>query len=238
MLRRAMMAQAAGGGDPYWANVASLLNFPGADGSTSILDAKGKTWTAYGNAQIDTSLGFNAGLFDGNGDYLSTPYSADHNLASGDWTIEGYGRFTSLSAGNRNLICKDGVAGSSFSQYVVFVSSTGKLSAGVGSGGSVAYSQILNGISTISANTNFHWAFCKQGTMLRLYVAGVQEASATQTGTMTNNASKGVLIGYQEGQPTSNFWAGWIWPVRITKGVCRYPDGTAFTPPSAPFPDS
>lgn len=227
-----------GGGDPYWSNVASLLNFDGADGSTTFTDQTGKTWTANGNAQIDTSLGFNAGLFDGNGDYLITPYSADHNLTSGDWTIEGYGRFTGLSGSDMHLICKDGVSGSSFPQYSVTVNSGGKLSAAVGSGGGVSYSQSVTGTSTISSATNFHWAFCKQSSTLRLYLGGAQEASATQTGTMTNNVSKGVLIGYQEGQPTSRFWPGWIWPVRITKGVCRYPNGTTFTPPSAPFPDS
>ena len=49
---------------------------------------------------------------------------------------------------------------------------------------------------------------------------------------------KGVLIGYQEGQPTSSYWNGWIWGLRMTKGVCRYPGGTTFTPPTAPFPNS
>lgn len=237
-----MIRPSGGGGgvDPYFSNVVLLLNMGGADGSTTFTDSAPSphTMTANGNAQIDTSLGFNAGMFDGDGDYLSTPYSADHNLTSGDWTIEGYGRFTGLSGADMHLICKDGVSGSSFPQYSVTVNSGGKLSAAVGSGGGVSYSQSVTGTSTISSATNFHWAFCKQGSTLRLYLYGSQEASATQSGTMTNNASKGVLIGYQEGQPVTRFWPGWIWAVRMTKGVCRYPNGTTFTPPSAPFPTS
>jgi len=57
------------------------------------------TVTAYGNAQIDTAqskFGGASGLFDGAGDYLSTPDSEDWNFGSGDFTIDFWVRFNSL----------------------------------------------------------------------------------------------------------------------------------------------
>ncbi len=55
----------------------------GADGSTTFTDSAtggSHTWTAYGNAQIDTAqnkFGGASGLFDGSGDYIDTPDSPD-----------------------------------------------------------------------------------------------------------------------------------------------------------------
>jgi len=55
----------------------------GEDGSTIFTDNEGNTWTANGNAQIDTSLGSAYGLFDGTGDTLSTPDSIRWRLDDG-----------------------------------------------------------------------------------------------------------------------------------------------------------
>lgn len=57
-----------------------LLHMDGTDASTTFTDESGKTWTAQGNAQIDTAqsvFGGAAGLFDGTGDYVTTPDHAD-----------------------------------------------------------------------------------------------------------------------------------------------------------------
>lgn len=50
-----------------------LFNFEGADASTTMLDDFGNTWTAVGNAQIDTAqfkFGTSSLLLDGTGDYI------------------------------------------------------------------------------------------------------------------------------------------------------------------------
>lgn len=63
----------------------ALLHMNGADASTTFTDESGKTWTANGNAQIDTAqsvFGGASGLFDGTGDFIS---SADSN----DWQFDG-----------------------------------------------------------------------------------------------------------------------------------------------------
>lgn len=64
----------------------------GTDGSTTFTDNEGSTWTANGNAQIDTSLGSAYGLFDGTGDTISTPDSSkwrlDDGMTTSQWRID------------------------------------------------------------------------------------------------------------------------------------------------------
>ncbi|MEJ0012775.1 MAG: hypothetical protein WDM94_09155 [Bauldia sp.] len=53
--------------------------------------ASGRTITANGNAQVDTAqakFGGASALFDGAGDYLTVPASADFNFGTGDFTVE------------------------------------------------------------------------------------------------------------------------------------------------------
>ncbi|MFB3885601.1 MAG: chitobiase/beta-hexosaminidase C-terminal domain-containing protein [Thermodesulfobacteriota bacterium] len=84
----------------------SLLHMNGADGSTTFTDdAPGgsHTWTAYGDAQIDTSqskFSGASGLFDGSGDYLSSPDSDDWYWGTGDFTIDFWVRFAALPGSN------------------------------------------------------------------------------------------------------------------------------------------
>ena len=78
----------------------ALLHMDGSDGSTTFTDESGTTWTANGNAQIDTAqskFGGASGLFDGASDYLQTPYTADHNTGTGDFTIDQWIRFNSVA---------------------------------------------------------------------------------------------------------------------------------------------
>jgi hypothetical protein len=72
-----------------------LLHMDGTNGSTTFTDTNAggsaHTWTANGNAQISTAqskFGGASGLFDGTGDYITTPDHADYTLGSGDFTID------------------------------------------------------------------------------------------------------------------------------------------------------
>ena len=78
----------------------SLLHFDGADASTTFTDESGKTFTARGNAQLDTAqqkFGTASGLFDGTGDYIDTPDHADWFLGTGDFTIDFWVRFSDVA---------------------------------------------------------------------------------------------------------------------------------------------
>lgn len=74
--------------------------------------ATAHTMTARGEAQIDTAqsnFGGASGLFDGTGDYLSTPDHADWYFATKDFTIDAWVRFPSLTADtHRYSICSQG----------------------------------------------------------------------------------------------------------------------------------
>jgi len=69
-----------------------LLHANGSDASTTFTDESGKTWTANGNAQLDTAqkkFGTASGYFPAaDTDYISTPDSADFTLGTSDFTID------------------------------------------------------------------------------------------------------------------------------------------------------
>jgi len=170
--------------------------------------------------------------FDGNGDYLSIANNTALNITTGDFTIECWIFCTALTSGNQNVINKDGVAGASLSQYAIQVTSTGKVRIGVGDGNGTIGQQDLTGATTISLNTWNHIAFVKNSTTLTLYLNGVSDVSATQSVTMYSG-TKPLLIGWQQGQPTAEYFNGYISNARLVKGTAVYT--SAFTPPTAPL---
>jgi trimeric autotransporter adhesin len=76
----------------------SLLRFAGTDGSTTITDAYGNIWTAYGNAAISSSDPWTAGeksiSLDGTGDYIKT---TDMKFSGSAYTIRWRQRLDSTS---------------------------------------------------------------------------------------------------------------------------------------------
>lgn len=74
-------------GDPYRNFVTMSVR---GNGTSSVTDETGKPFTSAGNVQISTASGVSANdanlLFDGTGDYATTPYDA----ASMDWWTSDY----------------------------------------------------------------------------------------------------------------------------------------------------
>lgn len=218
-------------GDPYWSNVVSLLNFPGEDGSTAIIDAKGKMWTAYGDAKIDTSLGYNTCKFDGVGDYIQTPNAGDFALESDSFCIEGIVQLSSHSV-QQTLIEKRST-GYTTGDWVVFVLS-GEIQAyfyDVSSAGSVAASASLSGVSE---GSQFHWALVRNGEEWRIYINGVPGAARTSSAAIAASSTP-LTVGRDEFGGGRFYLNGRYRALRVTKGVARYT--ATFTPPDAPFPD-
>lgn len=225
MLRRMMMAAVTG----VPGTVAALLHFNGSDGSTSFTDVTGKAWTAVGAAQIDTAqskFGSASGLFDGTTAYITTPSHTDFGFGTGDYTVEGFARpsaaatncmFDNRTASLQGLaIYSHTVTGGTF-DFVVATNSA----------------ILVHGTTPFSTTSFTHWAVCRQGTTIRLYLDGVQVGSATDARTLAS--SNPVVIGAN--YAAAQFYQGWIDEVRIVKGACLYPNGTTFTPPSSPFPN-
>jgi hypothetical protein len=111
-------------------------------------------------------------------------------------------------------------------------SNAGILNATVGTGNGIGYSQSISSPTALALYAWYHVAFVKNGTTLTLYVNGVSVASATQTGTMTTG-SQALIIGWEQGQPTTHYTDGGISDLRIVKGTALYTGN--FTPPTAPL---
>ena len=218
---------ASTGGDPYFANVVSLLHFDGTDASTTFTDAF-RTWTAVGNAQIDTAqsvFGGASGLSDGTGDSISTASSANFDFGSGDFTVECRMRFVAtIPIGGGYDVIQDGANDKSIS----FNGTDVKIQV-VASVGSV-YSSVL----VYLINTWYAWAVSRVGNTIYFFQDGVGIGSADVTGLSFNLSGSGTYIfGQQNGNNSSN---GHIDEMRVTKGVGRY--SANYTVDTAAFPDS
>lgn len=228
MLRRAMMAGVFGGETPVpvpSANVSSLLQFNGSDGSTTFTDETGKVWTASGNAQIDTASnkwGGASGTFDGTGDYISTPSHAGFGFGTGDFTIAGWA-IRSVAAGDKCLFDNRGASNQGIGIYLNATSYPNKLTA-------------FNNSALIAQSTNslpstvwFHWAVTRQGTTLRGFIDGALEFTATDSRTYASSATPYIGANYLGTQAFEGNADSTI----ILKGLALYT--AAFTPPAGPY---
>lgn len=227
MLRRVMLAAGGSGAtDPYLANVSSLLHFDGADGSTTFTDQTGKTWTANGNAQIDTAqskFGSASLLLDGGDDDAIHASSAAFGFGTGDFTWECFVR-----RANDNCVIFDNRSdGSDTASIVTFIDTSGNLCFFC-----VGYGTVTGLGETVPATTWTHVAWCRSSGTLRMFIGGVMVSATSMTSDM--GSSRPMRIGRDVVNNAD--YSGHIDEVRITKGVARYTAN--FTPPSAPFPDS
>lgn len=229
-----LMAEAGGGGDPYFANVVALLHFDGTDASTTFTDVTGKTWTANGNAQLDTDqskFGTASLLLDGTGDYISTPATADFNFASDAFTLEGFMR--PVLGADRSLLSNRGGTGTQ--GWAVEVRATGALWFRARVGGTFSNTFLASATGLVTAGSWYHWAICRSGSSWWFFLDGVSVATATNADTLDYLSPSPVQIG-RSASSDENPYSGHLDEYRITKGVARYTSN--FTPPSAPFPDS
>ena len=187
------------------------------------------------SAQISTSVfkyGTGSMSFNGTTDYLPTPAKTALALGAGDFTIEcwlyptvtGFMRFmgqTDPSVLSYPLQLRTSATNTIVAQAVT-------------SGG------IYTATSTLIATANAwtHVAFVRDGTTIRIYIGGVQSGTNATIGTLALVSSTNAFSVGAFGEYASDFWSGYIDDVRITKGICRYPSGTTFTPPTAAFPNS
>ena len=238
MLRRLMMAQPSGGGggDPYWANVVSLLHFDGSDGSTTFTDVTGKTWLPNGT-QIDTAQsqwGGASGLFDGSGDYITNNDFAALEFGSNDFTVEFWIR-TTQTTDYASLIGKAWVGSPYTGGWNIFLNSgsSGPMQiwcADYSTGG-----PLMTASGTGYRDGNWHHvAWVREGDDFTLYIDGTSVATATNS--FAFQAANKLLVIGDDITFGPRSYNGHMDDLRITIGVARY---TAdFTPPTAPFPDS
>ena len=199
-----------------------LLHSNGVDASTTLIDELGKIITANGNCQIDTAqskFGGASGLYDGTGDYLTTPDHADWNFGTGDFTIDFWVRFNSISGTKKHTIYYQQTTDSSDCIWIF-------LESGVEIGLRIYAATVL--VVSVekawvpSANTWYHVALTRSGNSWKWFIDG------TQVGTTVTDADAvadytGVLnIGTGNLGASVIEFNGWLDEFRISKGVARW----------------
>jgi hypothetical protein len=163
--------------------------------------------------------------FDGDTDYLSIPDSELFTLGTENFTIECWVYFNSVSGTQYVYGQSHGSAGSdtSFQLYI----NSGNLYAWTGHGSASA--------TAPKANEWVHLAFVRQGANIRIYYNGVQQDSTNIGASNALTNSTGVFALGRVGAHDGDYFAGYISNFNFVRGVCKYDDGTAFNPPTAPI---
>lgn len=215
----------------------ALLHMNGADASTTFTDESGKSWTANGNAQIDTGqsvFGGASGLFDGTGDFLSSADSADWQLDGGSdanlWTIDFRVRFNGDPGTGVVGFAQQRVDNNNFWSLIL---SNNILRFQVRSSGSniVLVDQTWNPATA----TWYHVALVKNGTAGYLhFIDGTQVGSTTTDTSTIPDLAGGVTIGrHVDAAGVAQDLNGWLDEFRISKGVARWTAN--FTPPTGEY---
>ena len=162
-----------------------------------------------------------AAYFDG-GDYLSIPSNSDFNLGTGNYTIEGWIYPANADTNNKTIFSTNWGAGGSILITYDHVTNKGfDLFDYTISGGS----PLLSTSGTYGDNIWYHIAVVRSSGTSKIYINGIQAASATQNSDLTRDV---FVIGavYTSG---SESWNGYMQDIKIYKGFAKYTAN--FTPP-------
>lgn len=210
--------------DVYWTSVTSLMHFNGVDGSTSIIDECGLTWTnSTTNVVLDTAIkkygSASAMAMDVASQRLNQPANAAFGFGTGDYTIEFFVNPDNLSVLSFATILQlnNGVLNQAlyFDNRNSFVC---RFSGGV----DITAAGITSG-------TWYHVAMTRAAGVGYFFVNGVL------IGTTANASDFGATFPcYLFATITSaNAFKGWIDEFRVTNGVARYTAN--FTVPTMEF---
>lgn len=222
-LRRLLMAGNSTGGAPVVVAATALLNFNGSDGSTTFTDDTGNhTWSAGGNAQIDTAQskwGTGSLLLDGSGDYITSASHADWAPGTGDFTVAGWvWQAFGGQAGDQILF----LSNANFGLFCALRG--GQLTLGFEG---VAY-DLQQASAAISTGAWHHYAICRAGTTAYGFIDGAQVFAGANT---RNFAQGAASIGSKaDGSASLN---GRVDSALYIKGTALYT--SPFTPPTGPY---
>jgi hypothetical protein len=183
-----------------------------------------------GDAQISTSVkkfGTGSMAFDGSGDYLISANNPNISIASGDFTIEFWLYWNSVT--NQADIVSSRPNTSAQTGYVIYLGTNYFAFVMSSNGSSWDFNQTTS--FTWSSGTWYHCAVTRSGSNIRFFVNGTQVGN-TYTYLNSIAQTNPLVVG---GSPGGNYLNGYIDDLRITKGYARYT--STFTPPAAAFPN-
>lgn len=211
--------------DPYFSSVSLLL--PG-NGNFTDFSPTPTTVTVYGDAVATGSAkyGSNSMVFDGSGDYIAASGSR-FAYGTADFTMESWVFVDSHNQQWRGVMGATGAYGGDVGFGLFLTSGTNRLS--------LLIPYVGGGIEDTEAFPTGQWvhvALVRQSGASRLYKNGVQIGSESMT---SNFVRQQFFAGRVYDDMDAQYFAGRLDDIRVTKGVCRYPNGTSFTPPTAAF---
>lgn len=187
--------------------------------------------TRFGDARIDgfdpflpatEFAGRGSTYFDGTGDYLDVPSNAAFGYGTGDFTIEFWAYFTSISGSTPNLI--DQRSATSTQVVPTIYLNAGTLTLYINGGNRLAGTAVV-------ANRWYHIALCRASGQTRFFIDGTQSGSTYADSNNYINSPVRVF-GSNDGSAVQA-QAGYCSNLRIVKGTALYT--TAFTPPTSPL---
>lgn len=206
-----------------------MLHMDGADTSTTFTDSSdtANTFTAVGNAQIDTAqFKFGqSGVSDGTGDKINCPDNAVFD-ASGDFTVDGWFRFNGTPA--TSVFWEIGSYGGANGAGAIYSAGGLRLDSYCNAnpfGGNAAQRAW-----TPSANTWYHLAWIRTGTTIRAFIDGTQlGVDVTEAGAITPSDK----ISLFDSNANDACFNGWIDEWRYVVGTAVWT--TNFTPPTSAY---
>ncbi len=223
--------------DPPFQKVALLLHGDGTNGAqnNTFTDSSSNafTITRTGNVAQGTFSPFSlaegqwSNYFDGNGDYLSVPANAAFEFGTGDFTIEGWFFFNSISSIQSFLSCyASSVTGWTFQ----FRNDSGNI---------ISFSPLGDSVTAIKASYTptigdwTHLAVTRSGTDVRIFANGAQIGTTTSNSTNIPSLTTTLKIGSLNPSIAGQYFNGYISNVRVVKGTALYTSN--FTPSATPL---
>lgn len=240
------MKRAAGNSaptDPNFKQTVLLLHGDGTNGgqNNTFIDSSTNNFTITRNGNTTQGTfspfsqpdGYWSNYFDGTGDYISVPDSADFTMGSGDFTIECWVYSTVNSASDQYILGQvpstGAAASTSFQIYKKATTNVAECFVYIGG------SKVATSTATISINQWTHIAMVRDGATMRLYVNGVQDGTNATLSTSSIVDSTGSFSVGRTGDYNGLYFNGYVSNVSVIKGTCLYPSGTSFTPSTTPL---
>jgi hypothetical protein len=206
----------------------SVAGIEGADADSYSASIGGGSGTLnsstkkYGSNSLQLSNDEYLSLIPATGDLFGDAYSGDFTIELWFYGIGGSGSY-------RTLFGKSDHATNVEDFRTYFNSTFGAVNFDTNVGGTDYY---VNGVSTTNPTSQFnHYAFVRDGTNIRLYVNGVQGGSASVgSGTLDDDYST-IQFGRSYVGGNESKVSGYYDDIRLSN-ICRYPNGTSFTPPT------
>jgi hypothetical protein len=146
------------------------------------------------------------------------------DLGSGDFTIDGWAYIKTYDASSRAILSKRTSVSSSYIWVVIYVSPSGYLSV-LATNNGTTWGINFSG-SYVALNSWFHFAFVRTGNTFDFYFNGIKTNTGIMSGAIVKDTNQ-MYIGAAD-QAFAGDWYGYIYGLRISKGIARYSDN--FTP--------